>query len=180
LGTQTLSAQPPPLPRTRAAAYEEDDDEEERMRAEQATAVAPLEEEEASIGSEPSARSNPSERGALSRETQPEDSTCALQASAWEAESRAANWDAGSFSWDGEPRPSSWGASGGALPSSPSEPAPAKLTARVHHQAVRVAFAPDARSPGQYVVRPLREGEKARGGERVALLVALEPGQPLV
>jgi hypothetical protein len=45
---------------------------------------------------------------------------------------------------------------------------------------VRVSFAPDPRVPGQYVVRPLREGEKAATGERVALLVALEPGVPLV
>lgn len=67
-----------------------------------------------------------------------------------------------------------------------SEPAPtsdtarAKLTARVHHQAVRVSFAPDVRVPGQYVVRPLREGEKAAAGERIALLVGLDPGVPLV
>jgi hypothetical protein len=61
-----------------------------------------------------------------------------------------------------------------------AEALPPKLTARVHHQAVRVAFAPDARTPGQYVVRPLREGERAPAGERVALLVALEPGVPLV
>lgn len=61
-----------------------------------------------------------------------------------------------------------------------SETAPAKLTARVHHQAVRVSFAPDLRVPGQYVVRPLREGERAATGERIALLVALEPGVPLV
>jgi hypothetical protein len=61
-----------------------------------------------------------------------------------------------------------------------SETTPAKLTARVHHQAVRVSFAPDLRVPGQYVVRPLREGERAATGERIALLVALEPGVPLV
>jgi hypothetical protein len=61
-----------------------------------------------------------------------------------------------------------------------SETAPAKFTARVHHQAVRVSFAPDLRVPGQYVVRPLREGERAATGERIALLVALEPGVPLV
>jgi hypothetical protein len=65
-------------------------------------------------------------------------------------------------------------------PAPPSEPARAKLTARVHHQAVRVSFAPDLRVPGQYVVRPLREGEKAATGEKIALLVALEPGVPLV
>lgn len=71
------------------------------------------------------------------------------------------------------------GSFGGAAASGASG-TPAKLTARVHHQAVRVAFAPDARAPGQYVVRPLREGERAPNGERVALLVALEPGVPLV
>jgi hypothetical protein len=65
-------------------------------------------------------------------------------------------------------------------PPPPSDTAPARLTARVHHQAVRVSFAPDLRVPGQYVVRPLREGEKAASGERIALLVALEPGVPLV
>jgi hypothetical protein len=65
-------------------------------------------------------------------------------------------------------------------PAPPSDTARAKLTARVHHQAVRVSFAPDLRVPGQYVVRPLREGEKAATGERIALLVALEPGVPLV
>jgi hypothetical protein len=67
-----------------------------------------------------------------------------------------------------------------AEPPPPSDTARAKLTARVHHQAVRVSFAPDPRVPGQYVVRPLREGEKAAAGERIALLVALEPGVPLV
>lgn len=65
-------------------------------------------------------------------------------------------------------------------PAPPSDSVRAKLTARVHHQAVRVSFAPDLRAPGQYVVRPLREGEKAAAGERIALLVALEPGVPLV
>jgi hypothetical protein len=65
-------------------------------------------------------------------------------------------------------------------PASLAESTQAKLTARVHHQAVRVSFAPDARAPGQYVVRPLRAGESAPPGERVALLVALEPGMPLV
>ena len=65
-------------------------------------------------------------------------------------------------------------------PPPPSDTTRAKLTARVHHQAVRVSFAPDLRVPGQYIVRPLREGEKAAAGERIALLVALEPGVPLV
>lgn len=55
-----------------------------------------------------------------------------------------------------------------------------KLTARVHHQAVRVAIAASSLGDGQFTVRPLREGETAPAGERVALLVALEPGSPLV
>lgn len=55
-----------------------------------------------------------------------------------------------------------------------------KLTARVHHQAVRVAILADTLSDGQFLVRPLREGEPAPNGARVALLVALEPGTPLV
>jgi hypothetical protein len=61
-----------------------------------------------------------------------------------------------------------------------SEPAPPKLKARVHHQAVQVSFAPDPRVSGQFIVRALREGERPAPGERVALLVALEPGTPLV
>jgi hypothetical protein len=61
-----------------------------------------------------------------------------------------------------------------------SEPAPPKLKARVHHQAVQVSFAPDPRVSGQFIVRALREGERPAAGERVALLVALEPGTPLV
>ena len=65
-------------------------------------------------------------------------------------------------------------------PAPQSEAARAKLTARVHHQAVRVYLAPDLRTPGEFIVRPLREGEKPAAGERVALLVALEPGVPLV
>jgi hypothetical protein len=54
------------------------------------------------------------------------------------------------------------------------------LSARVHHQAVRVALSPDPRTPGQFVLRALRERETPQSGERVALLVALEPGTPLV
>jgi hypothetical protein len=57
---------------------------------------------------------------------------------------------------------------------------PQPLSARVHHQAVRVALAPDPRSPGQFILRALREREAPHSGERVALLVALEPGTPLV
>jgi hypothetical protein len=54
------------------------------------------------------------------------------------------------------------------------------LSARVHHQAVRVALALDPRQPGQFILRALRERELPQNGERVALLVALEPGTPLV
>lgn len=55
-----------------------------------------------------------------------------------------------------------------------------KLTARVHHQAVRVAISTQSSGEGCFTVRPLREGEAPPAGERVALLVALEPGSPLV
>lgn len=132
-----------------------------------------------------------------------------VQGNAWDQQSRPPSWDhEGGSSWAAELHQSTWGQtstlsdrgvaadssgrggdlSGNSLGSEPaaSDPAPqseaarAKLTARVHHQAVRVSFAPDLRVPGQYVVRPLREGEKAASGERVALLVALEPGVPLV
>lgn len=54
------------------------------------------------------------------------------------------------------------------------------LSARVHHQAVRVALKADPRAPGQYILRALRERESPQSGERVALLVALEPGTALV
>jgi hypothetical protein len=121
----------------------------------------------------------------------------------WDRQARLSGWDHDSGgAWAADLRSEGWGnlqtgsadASGavstGAAPSnaegaSPEAPPPsdttrAKLTARVHHQAVRVSFAPDLRVPGQYVVRALREGEKAAAGERIALLVALEPGIPLV
>jgi len=111
----------------------------------------------------------------------------------WDQQSRAPAWDqdTGSSTWAEELRNATWGSTvnlGAATPEPgaspepppPSDTAPAKLTARVHHQAVRVSFAPDLRVPGQFVVRPLREGEKAATGERIALLVALEPGTPLV
>jgi len=117
--------------------------------------------------------------------------------SSWAAELRSAAWGGvssaggasfGGVVFDGAPGSADLGATpaapnvdtGGVEPPSPSDAARAKLTARVHHQAVRVSFAPDLRVPGQYVVRPLREGEKAAAGERIALLVALEPGVPLV
>lgn len=86
------------------------------------------------------------------------------------------NGSRGEPAWDAESRMNSYWEQA----SAPAEAVPAKLTARVHHQAVRVSFAPDSRAPGQYVVRPLREGERPPVGERVALLVALEPGVPLV
>lgn len=72
-----------------------------------------------------------------------------------------------------EPRP---GAGDSERPNAATQP----LSARVHHQAVRVALAPDPRSPGQFILRALRERETPQSGERVALLVALEPGTPLV
>jgi hypothetical protein len=108
-----------------------------------------------------------------------------LQHNAWDQESRTVGWEQDTaMSWANEVQ-ATWGSGTNIDPKDP-EPAPqsetgrAKLTARVHHQAVRVSFAPDLRVPGQYVVRPLREGEKAGTGERVALLVGLEPGVPLV
>jgi hypothetical protein len=98
---------------------------------------------------------------------------------AWDSDPRMSNWDSGAYGWSGDPRAAGW-SSGAEQASAPAESQPPKLTARVHHQAVRVSFAPDSRVPGQYVVRPLREGERPPVGERVALLVALEPGVPLV
>jgi hypothetical protein len=99
----------------------------------------------------------------------------------WDAEPRSPGWAAASpFSWDAESR-GSWGnAASVDSESQAGESAQPKLMARVHHQAVRVSCSPDVRFPGHFLVRPLREGEKALPGERVALLVALEPGQPLV
>jgi hypothetical protein len=90
---------------------------------------------------------------------------------AWDSDPRMSDWDSGAYGWSGDPR-AAWS---GEQESAPAESLPPKLTARVHHQAVRVSFAPDARVPGQYVVRALREGERASAGERVALLrLALE------
>lgn len=109
-----------------------------------------------------------------------------VQGNSWDQQSRMPSWEQEmSGAWAAELQHSTWGNGAGvdtaAAEQAPqSETARAKLTARVHHQAVRVSFAPDLRVPGQFVVRPLREGEKAASGERIALLVALEPGVPLV
>jgi hypothetical protein len=152
---------PPPLPG--AHAFGEDDGDE--MRAEQPTVVIPPPEER-----QPDARRAVATgvRDGLGGES-PRDAS-----NSWELDGRSSTWESGS--WDDGTRSSGEGASTTSL----SEPAPAKLTARVHHQAVRVSVAPDPRGSGQFVVRPLREGERAAPGERVALLVALEPGLPLV
>jgi len=172
------SVLPPPLPPRGAFS---DDEGDFALLNDQATVVMPQEEGEARAARE-------------ARWTAASD--------VWERESRISGWDQDSSSaWAAELRGSSWSGAAGVAPSGanpgvglpppevevggvepppPSETAPTKLTARVHHQAVRVSFAPDQRVPGQYVVRPLREGEKAATGERIALLVALEPGVPLV
>jgi len=170
-GFQQLGSSPPPLPELSAFGDEDGDP----MRPEQPTVLLPPQ-EEAPGGAD--ARSGPT--GASSSYTDP----VGGDESAWDSDPRMSNWDSGSAygGWSGEPRGGSWSAEQGGAVESPTalESTPPKLTARVHHQAVRVSFAPDARAPGQYVVRPLREGERPLGGERVALLVALEPGVPLV
>jgi hypothetical protein len=167
-------ATPPPLPPRGAFA---DDDSDFTQQLEAQTVVIPQLEEEGD------AEPHESSRAAGS---------FGVQSNAWDQQSRMPSWDhdTGS-SWAAEIHQSSWGHPASsdsgqnqeAVPPEPalqSETARARLTARVHHQAVRVSFAPDLRVPGQFVVRPLREGEKAATGERVALLVALEPGMPLV
>ena len=170
-GFQQLGSSPPPLPELSAFGDEDGDP----MRPEQPTVLLPPQEEEAGGGD---ARLGPA--GASSSYPDP----VGGDESAWDSDPRMSNWDSGSAygGWSGEPRGGSWSAEQGGAVETPTtlESAPPKLTARVHHQAVRVSFAPDARAPGQYVVRPLREGERPLGGERVALLVALEPGVPLV
>jgi hypothetical protein len=171
------SAVPPPLPPRGAYA---DDDTDFGHLADQATVVIPPPEE---VDVEARAV-------ALIREGRRSSAPFAAQGNAWDQQARPPTWDpdAGS-SWAADLRNATWGGPANAAtgsepvsvePPPPSETAPARLTARVHHQAVRVSFAPDLRVPGQYVVRPLREGEKAASGERIALLVALEPGVPLV
>lgn len=146
----SLSTSPPPLPELSAFG----DDEGDPMRPEQPTVALPPQEEQ---GPDPDFFTAPP----------------GLSAS-------AAGPASGSYSWSAEHSRGGWLPNMAAEATSLEPSTPAKLTARVHHQAVRVAFAPDPRAPGQYVVRPLREGERAPAGERVALLVALEPGVPLV
>ncbi len=171
----TPASLPPPLPS--ASAFADDSD---FMRDEQPTvAIPPPEEGAAGAAFRASGGGRESSRNAADG--------FAAQGHSWDSQSRVSGWEQeGGFLWSGEARGGSWGAaatfeSGSTDGSSSfSEGAPQKLTARVHHQAVRVSFAPDVRAPGQYVVRPLREGEKAPPGERTALLVALEPGVPLV
>jgi hypothetical protein len=156
---QPSLASPPPLPEL--SAFGEDDG--DPMRPEQPTVVLPPQEERgADVGQMVDALS--AQNGANGD-------------GAWDSDPRMSNWDSGAYGWSGDPRAAGWPSE---QTSAPAESQPPKLTARVHHQAVRVCFAPDARVPGQYVVRPLREGERAPAGERVALLVALEPGVPLV
>lgn len=182
-------ASPPPLPQRGAFA----DDEEFTRQSEPPTVVIPPLDE--------------SDEARAARESRRISNSFTVQGNAWDQQSRIPGWeqDAGS-AWATELHQSIWGSGLSNLPGSglqgngvqsntlqgngadvagleagsQSEAARAKLTARVHHQAVRVSFAPDLRVPGQFVVRPLREGEKAAAGERVALLVALEPGMPLV
>jgi hypothetical protein len=161
---------PPPLPQR--GAFADDDAEEFTRQSEPPTVVIPPLDE--------------SDDARAAREARRASNSFTVQGSAWDQQSRVPGWeqDTGS-AWATELHQSIWGNGVGAdgagvEAAAPSETARAKLTARVHHQAVRVSFAPDLRVPGQYVVRPLREGEKAAAGERVALLVALEPGLPLV
>ncbi|HKO94756.1 MAG TPA: hypothetical protein VJU61_26555 [Polyangiaceae bacterium] len=169
--SSSRTSSPPPLPELSAFG----DDDGDPMRPEQPTVVLP-QEEDAGVNA-----ARPAAGGATNSYVDP----VGGDESAWDSDPRMSNWDSGSAygGWSGDPRGGSWAAaqSGGAVESPAAlEATPPKLTARVHHQAVRVSFTPDARVPGQYVVRPLREGERPLGGERVALLVALEPGVPLV
>lgn len=181
-GNAAAGATPPPLPP--GGAFADDDTDFTHQSEAQTVVISPLEE-------------NGDIEPRSARAARAAGADFGVQGNAWDQQSRMPSWgqDAGS-SWAAELHqsglhPSTWGTApssdnGMGLDAALAEAAPqsetarAKLTARVHHQAVRVSFAPDLRVPGQYVVRPLREGEKAATGERVALLVALEPGMPLV
>jgi hypothetical protein len=164
-----LSSSPPPLPQLSAFG----DDDGDPMRPEQPTVLLPPQEEQAPDPAFFAAPSNVLDGAA----------GIAADDARWAAEPQP-SWETGGYSWSTDmSRSGTWAASAApeATASGSAEQAtPAKLTARVHHQAVQVSFAPDARAPGQYVVRVLREGERPLAGERVALLVALEPGVPLV
>lgn len=182
----TLSSSPPPLPELSAFGDEDGDP----MRPEQPTMLLPPQEEQ---GLDPAFFSAPdgvavgASSGSSSHSSHYEDGGGGAVGGSgevrWDAEPRP-SWDTGGgYSWPTDVSRSGTWAAGGAEPAtsaSSESTAPPKLTARVHHQAVRVSFAPDPRAPGQYVVRALREGERPLAGERVALLVALEPGVPLV
>jgi len=176
---------PPPLPRT-------SDFSEAAAASEELRLIAPSasESEEGSLAAE------------LALDAVGESAAFAVQQNAWEDASRSSNWDPpAAFAWEGEPRGSSWAPNVGSQAVSSqtvssqtagsqtvgsqemppaSDAVPAKFNARVHHQAIRVSVMPDTRSPGQFIVRPLREGERVGAGERIALLVALEPRSPLV
>jgi hypothetical protein len=176
----SVGSSPPPLPD--AASFSEaafSEDELDALRAEQPTMYKPPKDEGESVFAVADGSFSPATENPM------------LNHAVWDAESRLGRWDAGAGTgtepgWGAEARSSGWGVAPAAglggfeSQNMAAENVPAKLTARVHHQAVRVSFAPDGRCPGQYVVRALREGEKAREGERIALLVALEPGVPLV
>ena len=168
------ASKPPPLP-ARAAFAEDDED---GMRPEQPTVAIPRPDEEDHGAARFDAGAQRDANGKSSSRA-----PGGIQASSWDSPTRAPSWQPeASSSWDFDTQAASWGSSadaGEGVPST-SDSAPPKLTARVHHQAVRVSVTPDPHAPGQYVVRPLREGERPLAGERVALLVALEPGQPLV
>jgi hypothetical protein len=185
-GERRAHSVPPPLPRKAVDEYEEldaepDEDEDElEPIARVATLPPPAFQSHAyaSQGDEPAQYAD-----AAAGEPPSNGMDDAGERAPWDSEPRAPAWDAlSSPSWDGEGHPSSWGAAAehSALGPPSSDVAPARLNARIHHQAVRVALVPDPRAPGQYLVRALREGETVASGERVALLVALEPGQPLV
>ena len=184
----SASALPPPLPPRGAFAEDEGDF---GLLPDQQTVVIPPPDEPDSSGARDARWTDASDPWDRASRISGWDQD---SGASWAADLRSSGWSntppsaVGSLiqsslaptSGPGLAAPGEAGDVGAAEPPPPSDTAPARLTARVHHQAVRVSFAPDLRVPGQFVVRPLREGEKAATGERVALLVALEPGVPLV